>query len=399
MNGAENAHGFYDQNAYGGTEPLPTRNGPGVPSEQYKRFLDLYQLGGYKHNSFDPLSSTGSQQATNGFQSMDIVERPQLAVVPQQFTNDFPSLNIVERPQFVMGPQQINCGYQSANTLATITNGAVRMSNGGFDGGVPRAPFVDLAPAPVQTVSSFPFAQCMPTPVASPSNTSCQSIQTPPTAITPSYFAPTAQPTLIAPPEGHLLPVQLTQICAAPESPAHLYQTQHTTFDFVGPTSGSMASGSKRTISRESHQHETAKQRRERETRIVVEQRRLKTPYKLIKGMFDYPISEGTLRGRWRNATKHRSLRPRVARWSDRQNRLLVDEVNRRMSEKPDDWDFAKKMSKIGWKGISEHLEAQAGYHFGYSTCKKRYCFLQGIDKEGNSLSAPASTTDQTTDD
>ncbi|KAK4123043.1 hypothetical protein N657DRAFT_645765 [Parathielavia appendiculata] len=92
--------------------------------------------------------------------------------------------------------------------------------------------------------------------------------------------------------------------------------------------------------------------------------------YKEIRRMGGFTEAESTLRGRYRTLTKCREARVRKPEWSEMDLRLLERAV-RTLTLTPDN---PTNTSKVPWKKVAEYIVAHGGsYHFGNSTCRKRW--------------------------
>ncbi|KAI1002999.1 hypothetical protein K3495_g5205 [Podosphaera aphanis] len=114
--------------------------------------------------------------------------------------------------------------------------------------------------------------------------------------------------------------------------------------------------------------------RRNARDEFLIQKKQAGMSYKDIKREGGYTEAESTLRGRFRTLTKAKSARVRKPEWSDNDNRLLKQAVNR----------LAPKgnRSKIPWKKVAEFIVENGGsYHFGNSTCRKRWDELNGTPK------------------
>ncbi|KAG7291098.1 hypothetical protein NEMBOFW57_001108 [Staphylotrichum longicolle] len=101
---------------------------------------------------------------------------------------------------------------------------------------------------------------------------------------------------------------------------------------------------------------------------FLVRQKQMGMTYKEIRRMGGFTEAESTLRGRYRTLTKSREARVRKPEWSEKDLRLLEKAV-RALAHTAD-----LNPSKIPWKKVAEHMVAHGGsYHFGNSTCRKRW--------------------------
>ncbi|KAK3295359.1 uncharacterized protein B0H64DRAFT_358893 [Chaetomium fimeti] len=90
--------------------------------------------------------------------------------------------------------------------------------------------------------------------------------------------------------------------------------------------------------------------------------------YKEIRRLGGFVEAESTLRGRYRTLTKSREARVRKPEWSEKDLRLLEAAV-RALSHTADPIS-----AKVPWKKVADHILLHGGsYHFGNSTCRKRW--------------------------
>ncbi|KAK4243773.1 hypothetical protein C7999DRAFT_17914 [Corynascus novoguineensis] len=101
---------------------------------------------------------------------------------------------------------------------------------------------------------------------------------------------------------------------------------------------------------------------------FLVRQKQLGKTYKEIRRLGGFTEAESTLRGRYRTLTKCREARVRKPEWSEKDLRLLEQAV-RAFSN-----GSTGGSVKVPWKKVAEYIVAHGGsYHFGNSTCRKRW--------------------------
>ncbi|KAK0639505.1 hypothetical protein B0T16DRAFT_463172 [Cercophora newfieldiana] len=119
--------------------------------------------------------------------------------------------------------------------------------------------------------------------------------------------------------------------------------------------------------------------------KFLVESRELGMTYKDIRAKGGFTEAESTLRGRYRTLTKSREERVRKPGWSETDIRLLEEGV--RMLSRPAVGAYSRygtsvqgvtedqlENAKIPWKQVAEYIARNGGtYHFGNSTCRKRW--------------------------
>ncbi|KAK4033339.1 hypothetical protein C8A01DRAFT_40203 [Parachaetomium inaequale] len=102
---------------------------------------------------------------------------------------------------------------------------------------------------------------------------------------------------------------------------------------------------------------------------FLVKQKQLGMTYKEIRRKGGFTEAESTLRGRYRTLTKVREARVRKPEWAEKDLRLLEKAV-RSLSHTSN----LNNSSKVPWKKVAEYIVAHGGsYHFGNSTCRKRW--------------------------
>ncbi|KAK4098957.1 hypothetical protein N658DRAFT_542761 [Parathielavia hyrcaniae] len=107
---------------------------------------------------------------------------------------------------------------------------------------------------------------------------------------------------------------------------------------------------------------------------FLVRQKQLGMTYKEIRRMGGFTEAESTLRGRYRTLTKCREARVRKPEWSETDLRLLERAV-RTLTLAPDNNNNrTTNTARVPWKKVAEYIVAHGGsYHFGNSTCRKRW--------------------------
>ncbi|GAB1319987.1 Myb-like domain-containing protein [Madurella fahalii] len=101
---------------------------------------------------------------------------------------------------------------------------------------------------------------------------------------------------------------------------------------------------------------------------FLVKHKQMGMTYKEIRRIGGFTEAESTLRGRYRTLTKSREARVRKPEWSEKDLRLLEKGV-RELAHSAD-----LKTTKIPWKKVAEYIVNNGGsYHFGNSTCRKRW--------------------------
>ncbi|AEO68747.1 uncharacterized protein THITE_155401 [Thermothielavioides terrestris NRRL 8126] len=126
---------------------------------------------------------------------------------------------------------------------------------------------------------------------------------------------------------------------------------------------------------------------------FLVRQKQLGMTYKEIRRMGGFTEAESTLRGRYRTLTKSREARVRKPEWGEKDLRLLEQAVLALASyphsshsshphsshPHPHPHSHADQLqqlrgAKVPWKKVAEYIVAHGGsYHFGNSTCRKRW--------------------------
>ncbi|KAL4765130.1 uncharacterized protein BDW70DRAFT_147407 [Aspergillus foveolatus] len=115
---------------------------------------------------------------------------------------------------------------------------------------------------------------------------------------------------------------------------------------------------------------------------LLIKYKRQGLSYKDIKRIAGFKEAESTLRGRFRTLTKSKEQRVRKPQWHEKDVRLLCEAVNvysgdGRISP------YSRRPvppTKIPWKKVAQYIWNHGGsYHFGNSTCKKKWCEVQGL--------------------
>ncbi|KAL4977746.1 hypothetical protein BDW66DRAFT_165411 [Aspergillus desertorum] len=115
---------------------------------------------------------------------------------------------------------------------------------------------------------------------------------------------------------------------------------------------------------------------------LLIEYKRRGLSYKDIKRIAGFKEAESTLRGRFRTLTKSKEQRVRKPQWHEKDVRLLCEAVNA-YSDDGRISPYSRRPappSKIPWKKVAQYIWNHGGsYHFGNSTCKKKWCEVQGL--------------------
>ncbi|KAF1833808.1 hypothetical protein BDW02DRAFT_648109 [Decorospora gaudefroyi] len=133
-------------------------------------------------------------------------------------------------------------------------------------------------------------------------------------------------------------------------------------------------------VSRSCH----AQAQREHNDNLLVEGKKKGWTYKEIKQkMVGEQPAESTLRGRYRSLTKARKDRVRKPVWAKVDIELLNKTVQHEFDriegnlQNPYSVSFDQKLSKVPWKKVAEYINDNGGtYHFGNSTCKRKWLEL-----------------------
>ncbi|RFU75786.1 hypothetical protein TARUN_6545 [Trichoderma arundinaceum] len=112
--------------------------------------------------------------------------------------------------------------------------------------------------------------------------------------------------------------------------------------------------------------------------RFLVQSRLQGVSYKEIKRRGNFTEAESTLRGRFRTLTKKKEDRVRDPKWTDIDIQLLKEAVQvLAHGQHPD-------AAKISWMAVSSYIIDHGGtYKFGYSTCHRRWCYLESTGQLG----------------
>ncbi|KAL5383552.1 hypothetical protein DPSP01_005946 [Paraphaeosphaeria sporulosa] len=143
---------------------------------------------------------------------------------------------------------------------------------------------------------------------------------------------------------------------------------------------------------------------RDVENRILVQGKAAGLTYKEIRariiGRFGGEIAESTLRGRHRAMTKQKKDRVRKPTWmpkdvsrfclcsisrTDLVQLRLLNEIVQQQFDSIDDghraMDTTARLNKVSWKKVGEYISERGGsYHFGNSTCKKKWLEINQRD-------------------
>lgn len=184
------------------------------------------------------------------------------------------------------------------------------------------------------------------------------------------------------------------------------------TFQQSSPSSGSNARGTvvqSREPRREVHRSTSTQEaigpprtpeeesKRNVENRLLVDGKAAGLTYKEIRSRinrrFGGDVAESTLRGRHRAMTKQKKDRVRKPTWMPKdvsrpahlflsladlfQLRLLREVVQQQLDhidDNPRPIDATSRLNKVSWKKVGEQIVHRGGsYHFGNSTCKKKW--------------------------
>ncbi|KAF2467222.1 uncharacterized protein BDR25DRAFT_316983 [Lindgomyces ingoldianus] len=128
----------------------------------------------------------------------------------------------------------------------------------------------------------------------------------------------------------------------------------------------------------DSTRFQSSDHQRRMEDDILLRGKRQGLTYREIKKKIPSNVAESTLRGRYRSLTKARKDRVRRPVWTANDVCLL----RRIVSVELENFDAAcyreltrsQKLAKISWKRVAEYISTHGGsYHFGNSTCKKKW--------------------------
>ncbi|KAJ4286702.1 hypothetical protein N0V90_012954 [Kalmusia sp. IMI 367209] len=121
--------------------------------------------------------------------------------------------------------------------------------------------------------------------------------------------------------------------------------------------------------------------RRKNEDKMLLEGKASGMTYKDIREKIGTDVAESTLRGRYRALTKARKDRVRKPVWTSEDIRLLEEIVAQELDRLDDGHrmlDINHRLSKVAWKKVAEYIVGHGGsYHFGNSTCKKKWLEVQ----------------------
>ncbi|EUC46135.1 hypothetical protein COCMIDRAFT_36222 [Bipolaris oryzae ATCC 44560] len=123
---------------------------------------------------------------------------------------------------------------------------------------------------------------------------------------------------------------------------------------------------------------------RERNDRVLIEGKKRGETYKEIKKkLIGEDPAESTLRGRYRSLTKDRRDRVRKPVWTKFDTELLNETVLQELKriesnlQNPSALSIEQKLMKVSWKKVADYIEENGGsYHFGNSTCKRKWLEL-----------------------
>ncbi|KAL4916705.1 hypothetical protein BDW62DRAFT_218639 [Aspergillus aurantiobrunneus] len=118
---------------------------------------------------------------------------------------------------------------------------------------------------------------------------------------------------------------------------------------------------------------------------LLIEYKRRGLSYRDIKKIGGFKEAESTLRGRYRTLTKSKEQRVRRPYWHEKDIRLLceaVDVYSNTDRRNPCGSTYRSRRPnpppKIPWKKVAQYILTHGGsYHFGNSTCKKKWCEVQ----------------------
>ncbi|KAI9866402.1 MAG: hypothetical protein M1813_001524 [Trichoglossum hirsutum] len=120
-----------------------------------------------------------------------------------------------------------------------------------------------------------------------------------------------------------------------------------------------------------------AAQRRVMKDQFLIDSKLAGMSYKEIREKGDFSEPESTLRGRYRTLTKDKRQRVRRPEWEEEDIRLLqraVEDLTASLGKAQILRPRANKNVKIPWKQVAEYIAEHGGsYHFGNSTCRKKW--------------------------
>ncbi|KAE8831729.1 hypothetical protein HRS9139_05971 [Pyrenophora teres f. teres] len=132
--------------------------------------------------------------------------------------------------------------------------------------------------------------------------------------------------------------------------------------------------------------------------KLLIEGKKKGLTYNQISKQWLGPPPEmSTLRGRHRALTKPKNQRVRKPAWTqndcDLLKMIVQREFNRIDSQTSHSLDLLQRLGKVAWKKVADYIRAHGGsYHFGNSTCKKKWEDLHGI-KRKERVKKPVRTT------
>ncbi|KAF2031283.1 hypothetical protein EK21DRAFT_63591, partial [Setomelanomma holmii] len=125
---------------------------------------------------------------------------------------------------------------------------------------------------------------------------------------------------------------------------------------------------------------------RKADDQILLEGKRSGLTYKEISKKMTVKCAESTLRGRYRSLTKARKDRQlNIRRLTliltitkiKLMNQFVDDELHRIDAHQHMTLSYDQRLAKVPWKKVADRIYAKGGsYHFGNSTCKRKYTEL-----------------------
>ncbi|KAH7406159.1 hypothetical protein DE146DRAFT_650956 [Phaeosphaeria sp. MPI-PUGE-AT-0046c] len=114
---------------------------------------------------------------------------------------------------------------------------------------------------------------------------------------------------------------------------------------------------------------------------ILLEGKRNGLTYKDIRKKMHKKCAESTLRGRYRSLTKARQDRVRKPVWRQKDIELLTEFVTQDLNRIDASFHHSvsndQRLAKVQWKKIADAIRSHGGsYHFGNSTCKRKWVEL-----------------------
>ncbi|CAK7268718.1 hypothetical protein SEPCBS119000_003205 [Sporothrix epigloea] len=159
-------------------------------------------------------------------------------------------------------------------------------------------------------------------------------------------------------------------------SSAH-HQEHHEYHGIVGTNTVSRRQPSSRSSSKSDAE-------RANKDRMLLNLRSQGYTYQEIRRRCRFTEAESTLRGRYRLLTKRKEERVRKPQWTAYDDELLLSIVNSLAGDRQVGRDF-----RVAWKTVADSIvEGGGSYHFGNTTCRKRYDELmerQAVIKEEQS--------------